>query len=375
MLRSARALVSSGLINHGWTYVNIDDTWQGKRGGPFQAIQPNEKFPDMKALCDAIHAMGLKAGIYSTPWITSYAKFVGGTSDDPAGGWTPAMAERKSWRLGRYDFADNDARQWAAWGMDYLKFDWKPNDVPHTSAMARALRKTKRDIVFSLSNAAPFDHAADWARLANCWRTTGDIRDRWAEDPAQAGFFGVSELGFSQDRWTPFAGPDIGMTRTCWSSAMWAGGRPSMPRRLPRTSNIRISACGACSRRRCCWARPGTAGRLHPGLLANDEVLALDQDALGRQATRVAAFGPIDVLYERAGGWLQGPRLFQSRRPVGDKEVYRLALIGLPGTWHVRDLWRQKALPDAEGKLNLTIPAHGVVLLKLTPVVPVSGTP
>ena len=66
---------SPGLIDHGWTYVNIDDTWQGRRGGPFNGIQGNQKFPDMKELCDEIHAMGLKPGIYSTPWITSYAKF------------------------------------------------------------------------------------------------------------------------------------------------------------------------------------------------------------------------------------------------------------------------------------------------------------
>ena len=91
MLRSAQAMVASGLIKHGWTYVNIDDTWQGKRGGPFQRIQGNEKFPDMKGLCDEIHALGLKAGIYSTPWITSYAKFAGGSSDDPAG------PGRRSW--------------------------------------------------------------------------------------------------------------------------------------------------------------------------------------------------------------------------------------------------------------------------------------
>ena len=70
VLRSARAMVASGLINHGWTYINIDDTWQGQRGGRFDGLQANDKFPDMKKLCDDIHGMGLKAGIYSTPWIT-----------------------------------------------------------------------------------------------------------------------------------------------------------------------------------------------------------------------------------------------------------------------------------------------------------------
>lgn len=102
VLRSARAVVASGLINHGWSYVNIDDTWQGARGGKYQAIQGNEKFPDMKKLCDEIHAMGLKVGIYSSPWITTYAKYAGSSSDSPDGAWTKEMATDKFWRLGKY---------------------------------------------------------------------------------------------------------------------------------------------------------------------------------------------------------------------------------------------------------------------------------
>ena len=75
---AAHAMVDKGLIKHGWTFINIDDSWQGKRGGPFNAIQGNSKFPDMKQLCDEIHSLGLKAGIYSTPWTTSYAGYIGG---------------------------------------------------------------------------------------------------------------------------------------------------------------------------------------------------------------------------------------------------------------------------------------------------------
>src|SRR5208283_2381540 len=75
VLQSARAMVASGLINHGWTYVNMDDTWQGQRTGKDHALQGNGKFPDMKGLCDEIHKMGLRAGIYSTPWITSYGSY------------------------------------------------------------------------------------------------------------------------------------------------------------------------------------------------------------------------------------------------------------------------------------------------------------
>src|ERR1035437_10322181 len=86
-LANAKAVADSGLINHGWTYMNIDDSWQGKRGGPFHAIQGNEKFPDMKALCDGVHSLGLKIGIYSTPWTPSYATHIGGSAENPEGTW------------------------------------------------------------------------------------------------------------------------------------------------------------------------------------------------------------------------------------------------------------------------------------------------
>src|SRR5581483_7256585 len=153
VLRSAHALVASGLANHGWTYINIDDTWQGKRTGKDGALPGNEKFPDMKGLCDAIHGLGLKAGIYSTPWVTSYAKFPGGSSDNADGAWSADLkAVEKARRFGRYSFAQADANQWAAWGFDYLKYDWNPNDVPHTAEMSSALRHSGRDLVFSLSN-------------------------------------------------------------------------------------------------------------------------------------------------------------------------------------------------------------------------------
>src|SRR5688572_8866009 len=94
-LRSARAMAKSGLINHGWTYINIDDTWQGKRDPQTKALQGNEKFPDMKTLCDEIHNLGLKAGIYSTPWITSYANRPGGSADNPDGTWSKPTIEKK----------------------------------------------------------------------------------------------------------------------------------------------------------------------------------------------------------------------------------------------------------------------------------------
>ena len=96
----AKAMWKSGLIQHGWTYINIDDAWQGARGGKYNALQGNSKFPDLKQMCDDIHALGLKAGIYSTPWVTSYANYPGGSAENPEGTWTkfsgPSRSTRRS---------------------------------------------------------------------------------------------------------------------------------------------------------------------------------------------------------------------------------------------------------------------------------------
>jgi alpha-galactosidase len=367
VLRSAQAMVSSGLINHGWTYVNIDDTWQGKRGGPFQGLQGNEKFPDMKGLCDEIHALGLKAGIYSTPWITSYAKFPGGSSDDASGAWSKAQANDKCWRHGKFPFAENDARQWAAWGFDYLKYDWNPNDVPHVEQMSRALRNCPRDLIYSLSNSAPFAQAAEWARWANCWRTTGDICDQWDRNTADWQY-GVSEIGFTQDRWVPYAGPGH------WNDpdmlvVGYVGWGPALhqTKLTPDQQYTHISLW-------CLLSAPLLIGcdmeRLDPftlNLLTNDEVLALNQDALGKQATRVAAVGPVDVLLKELEDGSKALGFF-NRAPQAETIVFnKLGRIGLAGKQHVRDLWRQQDLPDAKDVLRPTIPAQGVLLLKLTP--------
>jgi len=366
ILRSARAMVSSGLINHGWTYVNIDDTWQGQRGGPYDGLQANEKFPDMKKLCDEIHDMGLKAGIYSTPWITSYAKFAGGSSDDPKGTWTKELAVQKFQRFGKYSFAENDVKQWAAWGFDYLKYDWSPIDVAHAEEMSKALRSCGRDMVFSLSNSASFAHAADWARLANCWRTTGDIWDRWEQSPADWQY-GVSEIGFNQDRWAPFAGPGhwndpdmLVVGHVGWGPAL------HLTKLSPDEQYSHISLW-------CLFSAPLLIGcdmeRLDPftlGLLSNDEVLALDQDSLGLPAVRVGTVGAIDVFMKTLEDGSKALGLFNRSRQSETSTYNKLGRIGLAGKHHVRDLWRQQDLEDTGGSLKLTIPGHGVVLLKLT---------
>jgi alpha-galactosidase len=373
VLQSARALISSGLVNHGWSYVNIDDTWQGERTGPDHALQSNTKFPDMKALCAAIHGMGLKAGIYSTPWITSYAKFPGGSSDSPSGTWDKSLASAKLWRHGQYSFARADARQWATWGFDYLKYDWNPNEVPHVAEMSKALRDSGRDIVFSLSNTAPFAIASDLARLANSWRTTSDIRDLWVAD-GQSWQYGVSEIGFSQDPWAPYAGPGHWNDPDMLVVGSVGWGNPKPARLTPDEQYSHISLW-------CLLSAPLLIGcdleKLDPftlNLLTNDEVLALDQDALGRQAVRVATEGGIDVYSKDLEDGSRALGFFNRDSTPQTLRFKKLGYIGFGKRQHVRDLWRQQDLPDIAdpGKNILTVilPPHGVMLYKLTPADP-----
>jgi len=145
-LRAARAMVALGLDRHGWTYVNLDDGWPArKRGGPDNTLQADpQRFTDMKAMVDEIHALGLKAGLYATPWTVTYGGRLGGSAENPAGDWDPdanLKAKRNAkvlpFAIGRYRFTYADARQFADWGFDYVKYDWGPWRCPRPGKCTR----------------------------------------------------------------------------------------------------------------------------------------------------------------------------------------------------------------------------------------------
>lgn len=368
VLKSAEILVSTGLINHGWTYVNIDDTWQGKRTGKDHALQSNEKFPDMKGFCDRIHAMGLKAGIYSTPWMTSYANFPGGSGDNPAGEWTrERLGGAKGKKLGPYRFAKADARQYAEWGFDYLKYDWVPNDLASTTEMNDALIATGRDIVFSLSNKTPFDDRYELAKNCNAWRTTGDIWDAWGPRPDQRNLVSITGIIDAHEAWSPLARPGH------WNDPdMLVVGRVGIrtglhPTRLtPDEQYAHITMW-------CMMSAPLLIGcdmtkldAFTLGLLTNDEVLAIDQDALGIQAVRFAQLGGVHVYGKPLEDGSVALCFLNRGEARARVTLPNLAYHGIDGRRHVRDLWRQKDLPDAEGSISATVPPHGVMLYKLT---------
>jgi alpha-galactosidase len=372
---SAKAMVDSGLINHGWAYINIDDAWQGARGGEFNAIQPNKKFPDMKGLCDYVHSLGLKSGIYSTPWITSYAGYIGGSSDNEDGSWVkvegPYEKYSKNNRVGKFTFDSNDANQWATWGIDYLKYDWNPNDEKNTKRMADALRASGRDIVYSLSNSAPFNKAATWVKLANCWRTTGDIRDLWSKTqlpPSERQWaLGVFDIWKQHERWAPFNGPGHWGDADMLVVGRVGWGTPHPSKLTPDEQYTHISLW-------CLWSAPLLIGcpldqldDFTQNLLTNDEVLAINQDPLGKMATRVSAAGTIQVLAKDLEDGSKAVGFFNTgEEPNAVKVTWQQ--LGVTGNQTVRDLWRQKNIGTYKEGFEAVVRPHGVVLVRIQPV-------
>jgi alpha-galactosidase len=371
--RAADAMVRSGLINHGWTYINVDDFWQNHRDskdptlrGEFRTadgvIVPNSRFPDMKGMADYIHGLGLKAGLYSSP-----------------GPWTCGGCAA-SWK-----HEQQDAQTYARWGFDYLKYDWcsygkiaSGGDPDATNiplwgetakdaegaiypyrVMGKFLRDQPRDIVFSLCQYGMAD-VWNWGGSVegNCWRTTGDITDTW---PSMSG------IGFHQEKAAPFAKPgnwnDPDMLIV--GQVGWGNLHPTRLTADEQYTHLSLW---------CLLAAPLLIGcdmekfdDFTLNLLSNDEVLALDQDPLGREATCLWTKDDIRVYVKplEDGGW--GVGFFNLGTAPRNLAFSEFGALGMSGKLHVRDLWRQQDLPGvdaAAGTLSMTIPAHGVMLYK-----------
>ncbi len=375
----ARAIKEKGLDEYGWTYVNIDDCWQGERGGPNLALQPNERFPDMKAMTDEIHALGLKAGIYSTPWMGTYAGFRGGTAPNADGTYNNTIAPEKRLQpgqiFGRYPglhaakvdrvgpcwFFDRDARQFADWGFDYIKMDWLPNDVPTTKRIATDLRAANRDIALSLSNNAPFDAAAGLSESSNAWRTTGDIHDAWDS------IWGIAN---QQEKWQPYTRPGH------WNDPdMLQIGNIGTPNQFntkfrptnltPDEQYFQVSLWSILSAPLLISCDIASLDDFTLGLITNDEVIAVNQDALGKPARKISlgdqSFAWVKPLEDGslAVGLFNGSEIPQSVAMSWDK-------LGITGRQTVRDLWRQRDVAAVDGQYEDVVAPHGVKLLKIT---------
>lgn len=350
VIASAKTYRDKGLMNHGWTYINIDDGWEIHQDSipkrdPSGNILTNYKFPDMKRLGDSIHAIGLKFGIYSSPGPLT------------CGGYTASYQHEKQ-----------DAESFARWGVDYLKYDWcsygniaKDTTLPEYKkpyfVMRDALLSVDRDIVYSLCQ---YGMAKVWQWGdevgGNLWRTTGDITDTWES---------LKEIGFSQVENQPYAKPGN------WNDpdmliVGWVGWGPNLhPTRLtPDEQYTHISLWSLLS-------APLLIGcdleRLDPftlNLLTNDEVISVNQDMLGIQAKQAVVDGDIQVWVKPLADGGQAFGVFN----LGDKTanyVVDTEKAGLKTSGELRDLWRQKSLGTVAGEISVSIPSHGVMLYKV----------
>ena len=327
----ADAMVSTGLRDAGYRYINIDDGWQGKRDAS-GALRPNAKFPDMKALADYVHARGLKLGIYSSPGPKTCAGY-----------------------QGSYGHVRQDAQTFADWGIDYLKYDLCSGEWFYADAdtvkrsyyeMGLALKATGRPIIYSLCEYGRFD-VADWGRSVggHLWRTTGDITDDYKT---------MADIGFVRNPKFPHAGPggwndpdmleigNGGMSDDEYRTHMTLWAIQAAP--LVMGHDLRLTKPGA------------------KNLLTNREVIAIDQDALGVQGRRVRQDGELEVWRKELAGKAVAVALFNR----GTAPATMTALpeeIGRGTPVAVRDLWQGRELPP--GQLSFTVPAHGAVLLRV----------
>jgi alpha-galactosidase len=339
----ADAIVSSGMAKAGYIYVNIDDTWEGPSRDANGNITTNTKFPDMKGLADYVHSKGLKIGIYSSPGPLTCAGYIAS-----------------------YGHEEQDAKQFAAWGFDYLKYDWcsagniyKDEDMQAVyQKMGDALLKAGRPIVYSLCQ---YGRSEVWTWAAkvggNAWRTTGDISDRWLSldgigfgtrvpgNRTQLDIASATQPGHVND-------PDMleigngGMTADEYRlhMSLWSiYSSPLLAGNDLRTMTDEIKS-----------------------ILMNAEVIAVNQDKAVKPAKKIAETGTTVILAKPLADGSMAVGLF-NRGDDAAPVTLTWSSLGLTGKkLQARDLWAHQPVEVVAESYTVTVAKHGVVMLRVS---------
>ena len=366
--QAADAMISSGMADFGYQYVNVDDGWpmkpdstipelSGAPRDPQGAIRPNDRFKDMAALAAYIHAKGLKAGLYSSPGPLNCAGFTGS-----------------------YQHEELDAKTFAAWKFDFLKYDWcsygtiapknstladyrKPYDL-----MGGLLKQQDRDIVLNLCQYG-MGNVWTWAPDSggNSWRTTGDLGDE--KRNRLPGFYSIALANAGH---AAYAGPghwndpDYILIGAIDDPAMY--GQPQKPALVSLTADEQYSYMSMWALMASPLFFGGDMSQLDDftlGILCNSQIIDVDQDALGWQGR---------VVRQSAGEFILEKPLEDGSVAVGlfnlsessRKMSVNLTDLGLNGDWEVRDLWRQKEIGSVSGSLSSEVAPHGVTFVRLS---------
>jgi alpha-galactosidase len=342
---AADQLVSTGMKDAGYNYVNIDDTWEAERDAN-GVLHTNSKFPDMKALADYVHSKGLKIGIYSGP------------GPKTCGGYVASLGHE-----------EQDAKMYAAWGIDYLKYDLcsfneevMQKQAPHDKAeqmrlmvaayqkMSDALKATGRPIVFSLCQYG-WDSVWEWAPAlrGNSWRTTDDINPHWDR---------IYAILSQQEGLEAYAGPGH------WNDPdMLEVGNGELTLAENR-SHFSMWAM---------LASPLLAGNDLPNMkpeiksiLMNRDVIAIDQDPLGKQAGRVYADGEVEVWTRHLKGGALAIAVLNAGSDRYSTHPFHLNLekLGLHGPQQAKDLWTGKEM-ELTNNMPLELVTHDILLVRI----------
>ena len=362
-VKDAADFMNRELINHGWSYINIDDGWEASARTKEGELVGNEKFPDFKRLSDYVHSRGLKFGIYSSP------------GPRTCGGY-----------LGSYGHEKADAKTWADWGVDYLKYDYclYSDIVPQPTEnlikepyilMGKALEKVNRDIVYCVGYGAP--NVWYWGQEAggNQWRTTRDITDDWNVVVAIGAFQDVCAKVTKPGQYND---PDmlvVGKLGNGWGAKMHES------RLTPDEQYSHISLWSLLSAPLLIGCDMSAMDEFTLNLLTNDEVIAVNQDPLVKPANKVLTDNG-QIWYKEledgsiAIGFFNIDPYYvlwdKTRETAIQNQEYPMSIdlkkLGITGEYMVRDLWKQEDIAKAKGSYTTKVPYHGVKLFKLTPV-------
>ena len=341
---AADSFIKNGLATYGYSYVNIDDAWEGGRDANGE-IETNKKFGDMAALATYVHSLGLKLGIYSSPGPSTCA------------GYTAS-----------YQHEAQDAKTWAKWGIDYLKYDWCSYGgiEPHPdlagfqkpyAVMRKGLDECGRDIVFSFCQYGMGD-VFNWGKQlgGNLWRTTGDITDTWRS---------MSSIGFSHSPKSVGAGPGGWNDPDMLVVGKLGWGDHPRPTRL--TQNEQITHISL-------WSMLGAPliigcdltqlDDFTKDVLTNHDIIEIDQDPLGKVATLRKKDGDSEIWARPLFDGTTAVGLF-NRGPQKTKIVVRGEDLGISGMQPVRDLWMRRDLRASKVGYSFDVPGHGAVVIKV----------
>ncbi|NYF88070.1 glycoside hydrolase family 27 protein [Tunturiibacter empetritectus] len=339
---TADTMVSSGMKDAGYQFVILDDCWQTGRDASGNIIADAERFPSgIKALADYVHSKGLKFGIYTDAGAMTCAK-----------------------RPGSIGHEYQDAKQYANWGVDYLKEDWcstlpGQNSESSYTVMRNALADSGRPIVFSICE---WGSTKPWlwaGPIGNLWRSTGDIQDCW-DCKKDWGGNGVTQIIDQMSGLETYAGPGH------WNDPdMLEVGNGGLTKEESR-AHFSMWAM---------FSAPLLAGNdisnMTPDtkeILLNKEVIAIDQDPLGHQARRVKKTGDLEIWSKQLQDGGRAVALL-NRSPAAAKIAVAWTDLGYPDSVSasVRNLWTVSDLGKQSGSYSADVPSHGVVMLTIKP--------